>query len=100
MTKLNGIWKTVCANVVSDFQKLLDHECKNLTEMIGRVFEDFHTGFNSTCEEDDTGDPRQMRTLEELNVKNEKAERILKGPMQLAYEALERDFRQIEITPQ
>ena len=95
VTKLNGIWTTVYTSVESEFRALLELETDRLVDTIGKVFESFQTGFHMMCEDKETDDPKEKMVQEELKINLETAEQILKGPMQQAYETLERDFSRV-----
>lgn len=98
VTKLNGIWATVCANIASELNVLLTAAKDRLIETIGKVFKDFYDGFNSFCDAKDGDNPQEKLIRDHLQTNLEKAQKILDGPMKRAYEALERDFRRIGVT--
>lgn len=93
VTKFNGVWASVFAVFEDALRTTIKEETARLIQGVNDVFKNFHDGFNTLCEEKDTSNPNGKLVREELKRNVEEAKRILEGPMQQAYEAMNRDFR-------
>lgn len=76
---------------------MVKEETDRLVEAVTTIFQDFHNGFNLLCEEKATSNPNGKLVQAELRHNVAEARQILTGPMQRAYEALEKDLRGIGV---
>ena len=87
------MWATVCDSVKTEIYDLLETEKAILVDEIGGIFCSFYTGFDMMCEAKESDDPTEKKVRAELEANAKEAEKVLKGPMQAAYDALEKAFR-------
>lgn len=97
VTKLNGLWAGIYAEVESDTNKLLRGELATLNTDIETIFQRILGGFNRLCEVKESDDPNEREALEKLKVKIKEAQELLEGPMQRLYDEMERAFRRVAV---
>lgn len=100
VTKLDGIYASVYEGVKSEFNTILNEEKQALIESVGKVFEGVQLGFDMMCDAEEFNDPHELDFRNELTANLEEAEKHLRGPMQSAYEALQKDFRRVGVAAQ
>lgn len=91
-TRPNGIWATVCKNVENDLSSLLEDEMGRLTDDIDEVFKGFHEAFNLRCDAQAVSGPEEKKLQADLREQVKLAFECLEGEMQLAADALYKEF--------
>lgn len=93
VTRMGGVWNMVYGCARQELEHLFSTERARLVAGVGEVFQGFHYNFNMMCEAKECTNPTELNLRDLLKANLDEAEKHLRGPMQEAVDALQRDFK-------